>query len=156
MTITDKGRFLRSEMIPLLQGIAPQAAPLWGKMSVQQMIEHLGDVVRIASGALQVPRLFTSKEDLPKMRAFLMSDKPFSRNIPNPLLPETPGPVRFADAAAALQKLQQAVDEFFAVFAANPGLTTLNPFFGPLNFEENVQLLHKHVRHHLAQFGVAV
>jgi hypothetical protein len=33
-------------------------------------------------------------------------------------------------------------------------LTTRNPFFGDLNFAENVHLLHKHALHHLRQFGV--
>jgi len=37
----------------------------------------------------------------------------------------------------------------FTAFANNPSLITTNPFFGDLNFEENVYLLHKHALHHL-------
>jgi hypothetical protein len=43
---------------------------------------------------------------------------------------------------------------FFEVFEKDTALVTRNPFFGDLNFEQNVQLLYKHSLHHLRQFGV--
>jgi predicted DNA-binding protein with PD1-like motif len=55
---------------------------------------------------------------------------------------------------AAIGKLQEELIHFFEVFEKNTSLTSLNPFFGVLNFEENIQLLHKHALHHLKQFGV--
>jgi hypothetical protein len=42
------------------------------------------------------------------------------------------------------------------VFQENHMQQTRNPFFGDLNFEENVHLLYKHALHHLKQFGVMV
>ena len=48
------------------------------------------------------------------------------------------------------------LDYFFEVFRANEHLTTINPIFGELNYELNLQLLYKHAVHHLRQFGVAV
>ena len=52
------------------------------------------------------------------------------------------------------EKLQKELDYFFEEFTANSGLKTRNPFFGKLNYEMNVQLLHKHAMHHLKQFGL--
>ena len=156
MPIDHKARFLHEAFVPLLQTIPSTTAPLWGKMNLQQMIEHFGDAVRMSSGRLPAPRLLTPEESLPKMQAFMFSDKPFKENTANPLMPETPAPVRFISIEAAINELDAQLDHFFAVFKANPSFSTLNPFFGVLDYEGNVQLLYKHAVHHLRQFGVEV
>jgi hypothetical protein len=48
------------------------------------------------------------------------------------------------------------MDYFFTVFNKNNLRVTRNPFYGDLNYEQNVQLLHKHALHHLKQFGVVI
>src|SRR5579875_341363 len=122
-------------------------------MTVQQMVEHFTDSVRIASGQTVHQLIITPEENLQKMQDFLMSEKPFRENTRNPLMPEVPAPVRNSSIEKALNELQSELDQFFAVFEANQHLTTRNPLFGDLNFEMNVQLLHKHALHHLRQFG---
>jgi hypothetical protein len=156
MNLAHKILFLQRQFIPLLRSIPHHTPPNWGKMNLQQMIEHFGDAVRMSSGRLPAPRLFTPEADLPRMQAFLASDKPFRENIPNPLMPESPAPPRFQNIDEAIDKLEVQLEHFFAVFAANPQLTTLNPFFGNLDYEGNVHLLYKHAVHHLRQFGVEV
>ena len=84
----------------------------------------------------------------------MMSEKPFKENTKNPLMAEEPVPLRFHTVQAAIGALQQELIYFFDAFAKDPRLITRNPFFGDLNFEQNVQLLHKHALHHLRQFGV--
>ena len=54
----------------------------------------------------------------------------------------------------ALRELRTEIDYFFTIFEQNRLGVTRNPFFGDLSFEQNVQLLYKHARHHLRQFGV--
>jgi hypothetical protein len=152
----EKANFLKSGFVPLLGQIAPGTPPLFGKMSVQHMIEHFVDAVKIASGKINIVELFTPVENLPRMLHFLMSDKPFSENLPNPLIPQTPAPVRQKSTDEAIAKLKKEIDFFFHVFETNKEQQTRNPFFGDLNFEQNVQLLYKHAVHHLRQFGVAV
>lgn len=156
MPIEQKARFLREAFVPLLQSIPATTGPKWGKMNLQQMIEHFGDAVRMSSGRLAAPRQLTPQENLPRMRDFLFSDKPFKENTANPLMPETPAPVRFSSPDAALNELASQLDYFFTVFDASPALETLNPFFGMLDYNGNVQLLHKHAVHHLRQFGIEV
>lgn len=151
----EKENFLRTRLITLLQRLDPATPPRWGKMGVQQMIEHFaGDAVRNANGRLKIDKLVTHPEHLERMREFMMSDKPFKENTNNPLMAEEPAPLRYKTVQAAIGALQQELIAFFEAYEKEPGMTILNPFFGELNFEQNVQLLYKHAIHHLKQFGV--
>ena len=152
--IAAKAQFLRNLFVPLLQDIPTETKPAWGKMTLQQMIEHFAESVGIASGKIVHTDIITPAANLDKMRAFVESDKPFRENTGNPLMPETPAPVRNSSIEEALKELQEEIDFFFAVFEKNNLQVTRNPFFGDLNYEQNVQLLYKHAQHHLKQFGV--
>ncbi len=152
----EKADFLQNRFIPLLRKIPADTPPRWGKMTVQQMIEHLSDYTRIASGKIAHADIVTPPENLQKMRDFLMSEKPFRENTPNPLMSEVPAPVKNPSVEEAIKELRTEIEFFFSVFEKNNLQVTRNPFFGDLNFEQNVQLLHKHVMHHLNQFGVTV
>lgn len=149
-----KAAFLRNRLVPLLQNIPTETPPAWGKMTVQQMIEHFADAVRVASGVSVHTDVVTPAERLEKLRAFLESEDPFRKNTLNPLLPETPAPVRNPSREAAIKELKEEVDAFFAAFEQGNLQTTRNPIFGDLSYEQNVQLLYKHALHHLNQFGV--
>ena len=156
MTI-EKENFLRTKLVTYLQRLDPSTAPRWGKMSVQQMIEHYaGDAVRNASGRLKVDTIITPPENLERMREFMMSDRPFKENTVNPLMGDSPPATRYATIQAAIGALQLELIYFFEAYEKDPQLVIRNPFFGDLNFEQNVQLLYKHALHHLRQFGVEV
>ncbi len=152
----EKLRFLKADFTSLLGQIPSDTLPAWGKMSLQQMIEHFADAVKVASGKIAITQLITPAENLPKMHAFLMSDTPFKENIANPLMPEVPAPVRSKSIDTAIADLKKELYFFFTVFEKKGQQQTRNPFFGDLNFEENVQLLYKHALHHLRQFGLSV
>ena len=85
-----------------------------------------------------------------------MSEKPFRENTVNPLMGAEPAPLHFKTIQAAIGALQQELIYFFEVYEKDPRMVIRNPFFGDLNFEQNVQLLYKHALHHLRQFGVDV
>lgn len=150
---TAKAHFLKKDFIPLLKSISPGATPRWGKMKVQQMVEHFADSVCISAGTFPGITLLTPEDDIPKMQAFLLSDKPFRENTQNPLVPGNPA-LRHSSMAEALHDLQAALDVFFKTFYANETYTTCNPFFGNLDFDMNVRVLYKHAVHHLRQFGI--
>jgi hypothetical protein len=156
MTI-EKENFLRTKLVTYLQRLDPSTPPRWGKMNVQQMIEHYaGDAVRNASGRLRIDTIITPPEQLERFREFMMSEKPFKENTANPLMGENPVATRYATVQAAIGALQQELIYFFEAYEKDPQLIIRNPFFGDLNFEQNVQLLYKHALHHLRQFGVEV
>ncbi len=151
----EKENFLRTKLVAHLQQLDPATPARWGKMNVQQMIEHYaGDAVRNASGRLKIDTIITPPENLERMREFMMSDKPFKENTPNPLMSEEPPMLRYKTVQGAIGALQQELIYFFEAFEKEPQLVIRNPFFGDLNFEQNVQLLYKHALHHLKQFGV--
>ena len=151
----EKENFLRTKLVRYMQQLDPATPARWGKMNVQQMIEHYaGDAVRNASGRLKTDTIITAPEKLASMREFMMSDRPFKENTRNPLLGKEPAVLHFNTVQAAIGALQQELIFFFEAFARDPQLITRNPFFGDLNFEQNVQLLYKHALHHLRQFGV--
>ena len=152
MTIEEKAAFLRNDFIPRLEALPTETKPAWGKMTVQQMIEHFSDSVRIASGKVMHTDVLTPPEQLEKMRSFLESDKPFRENTKNLLMPEVPAPVQNPSKAEAVKELKSEIDFFFSVFEKNSMQVTRNPFFGDLNYEQNIQLLYKHAMHHLRQF----
>lgn len=152
MTIEEKAQFLQHRFVPLLRQLPTETKAAWGKMTVQQMIEHFSDSVRIASGKVMHTDVITPDENLEKVRAFLESDKPFRENTRNPLVPEVPAPVRNPSKLDAEKELKEELDFFFAVFEKNNLQVTRNPIFGDLNFDQNIQLLYKHAMHHLRQF----
>jgi hypothetical protein len=65
-----------------------------------------------------------------------------------------PLPMHYPSMEAAISKLQTELNYFVAVYHQNPFFTIINPIFGELDFDANVQLLHKHAVHHLRQFGL--
>lgn len=156
MTNAEKAEFLKRRFIPLLKQIPSDTTPQWGKMTLQQMIEHFSDSVRIASGKTVHTDFVFPPWQLQKYREFVLSEKPFRENTVNPLLPQVPAPVVNPSAEEAINELQKEMEFFFAVFEKNNLQVTRSPFYGDLNYEENIHLLHKHALHHLRQFGVKV
>ncbi|HSC39830.1 MAG TPA: hypothetical protein VLD19_18235, partial [Chitinophagaceae bacterium] len=100
----EKLRFLKYEAIPLLESLDGQAKGGWGVMNGQEMVEHLVDVMKNASGRLELPPV-NRGEQLEKARLFLFSDKPFRENTKNPMMGDTPAPVRKASIQEAVAKL---------------------------------------------------
>ena len=151
MTINEKLNWLLNDYPNFLQSLDPGQRK-WGKMNVQQMIEHMIDSVREANGKL--PRtIISTPERLPAMKEFLMSEKEFKPDTKNALMGPEPVAVRNKNTEEAIKELQSELKDFTSHYASKPDSLITNPFFGHLNFEEWTQLLYKHAIHHLKQFG---
>ena len=152
--MNSKLKFLLNDFPVLLRKLDPAIKPLWGKMNVQQMIEHMCDAVRDANG--KTPRkIISPPERLPAMKEFLLSEKEFRPETKNALMGDEPLPVRNPSVEAAIDELENELKDFVSHYQNSPDKTVTNPFFGDLNFNEWIQLLHKHAKHHLKQFGVS-
>jgi hypothetical protein len=151
----DKLDFLLKGYIPVLKTLPADAAGRWGKMNGQQMVEHVSDFFKVSANKLHFP-LVTPAEHLPKFKAFLLSDKEFRENTKAPVtvLGEEPLPLRFKNMEEAIADLQISISEFTDHFKDDSIKTTVHPVFGELNFEEWILLHHKHIIHHLKQFGL--
>lgn len=151
----EKINFLKNQFIKYLKKVSANEKGAWGVLNGQQMVEHFSDSVRIASGNFGITHILTPPDHLQKLYAFMMSEKPFKENTSNSLMSDVPIPVRHSSFEASLDELQHVLDYFFWVFENNVDFKTINPFFGNLNYKENVQLLYKHALHHLRQFGLS-
>ena len=151
----EKENFLRTKLVSLLQKLNTDTAPLWGKMNARQMMEHIIDVVMVANGKIKLP-VVTPADRLPRLQEFMMSEKPFKENTKSPVLGEETTPLKKHTKEAAIGKLKEELIYFFEAFEKDPGLKTINPVFGELDFDANIQLLYKHALHHLKQFGIEV
>ena len=147
----EKLGFLKNEFPRLLGKLDPQAKGEWGVMNGQQMVEHMAESFSYATGKNNQP-LHTPAEHVAKYKEFAMSDKEFKPNTKNALMSETPVPVQKATMEEAIAELRDQIAAFVDYFEKHPGTTLTNSFFGDLNFEEWIHLLHKHVVHHLKQF----
>lgn len=151
----EKLSFLKNNFLPLIKKIPADTKGSWGRMNGQQMVEHVCDFFKISSGKLNYP-LAVPAEHLPKYKAFLLSEKEFRENTKAPVLPDEPLPVRHVSINESLTELESEVNGFFGYFRDDSEKKTLHPAFGELNFAEWVQLHHKHVKHHLKQFGIII
>ena len=81
-----------------------------------------------------------------------MSEKEFKPNTKNALMSDTPVPVKNNKMESAVIELEKELVAFVDYFDKNKGAVLTNSFFGDLNFEEWLHLLHKHAVHHSKQF----
>lgn len=148
-----KEQFFKETYIPLLEQLSDNETGLWGVLSPQGMIEHMTDSIGVAYGRIK-QKLITPPEHLEKMRAFVLSDTPFKENTKNALMPAEPLPLRKHSITEAIDELKNEISAFISFYEMHTGHKEMNPFFGELNYEEQLHLLHKHAWHHLKKFNL--
>lgn len=153
MTHSDKLNFISNTVPNLLLQLTSETRGKWGVLNAQQMVEHLSDSVRIANGKRK-EILLTAAENLERVRAFMLSDKPFKENTKNVQMPDVPVPTIKGNMQDAIDELKTELHDFINAFEKDHSRTITNPFFGELNFEEWTHLLNKHFEHHCRQFSL--
>ena len=149
----EKSVFIKEGFVSLLRNATPDTPALWGKMNIQQMTEHVTGFFMVSIDQLHFP-MVTPEEHLPKLKAFLLSDKQFRENTTAPVLPEEPLPFQEPDLVSAINQLDKTIQAFFRFFETDKTKKTPHPVFGWLDFEEWILLHYKHVTHHARQFGL--
>ena len=129
----------------------PDAKGEWGVLNGQQMVEHMTESVSFATGK-NSQALHSPIEYVAKYKEFAMSEKEFKPNTKNALMSDTPVPVKNNKMESAVIELEKELVAFVDYFDKNKGAVLTNSFFGDLNFEEWLHLLHKHAVHHSKQF----
>ena len=141
----------RAALLDRLNKLTPESKPIWGRMSVEQMMSHL-----VQAGELP----FSS--DIPEISTFV------SRTFIKPLvLYVLPMPKEIKTTAKMDQQqegrkpLGFEADKAKVIELVNRlGTLPVNqdcsyhPFFGKLSPKEWGLIAHKHTDHHLRQFGV--
>ncbi len=144
--------FFQDQVPQLLVKLNAKSKPIWGEMNVLKMVDHLrlGAVLMLRNtGQLTVP-----EEKLPKYKAFLMSDKPFTQGIPKPKMYEIEENEIDHDLEKAKIEFLKQLAVFNETTLNNIHFQSFHPSFGHLNATETRQLQFKHIRHHFQQFGI--
>lgn len=127
--------------------ITPEHRALWGRMSAPQMVVHLADALRMATGELPIPMRKTFVQ-YPPIKQLLLYVVPFPKGVPTAKqLQRTPG-----DWVAGVADLRAMLERFAARDRTAPW--PAHPLFGPLGPHAWGVLARRHVDHHLRQFGV--
>ena len=149
MTFIDP---LLPNFLEKLNKLDASATPSWGSMSAQRMVEHLSDAVGLALGEHAFP-LEIPADKVHKAQGFLMSEHPMPKNFEAGFAPKEVA-LRNQDIEAAINEFELTWNKYVAFFLEHPGIVTLHPNFGELNFDMWQQLHSKHISHHLEQFGL--
>ncbi len=145
--------FIQNEFPKLVSILNGDEKGKWGVLNALQMVEHMADSVNMATGKNK-QKLHTPPEHVQAYKNFAMSDKEFKPNTKNALMSETPIPSKTNSVKEAIKEYNESVANFISYFENKKETTLTNPFFGELNFDEWIHLLHKHAVHHCKQFGL--
>ena len=128
--------------------VAIDAAPRWGRMDFAQMLAHLSESVRMALGELPVTGAGPKALKLGPIRHAVIYWLPWPKGAPT--APELL--VRRAtDCQAERVDLKHLLERLGAMEGAREWPE--HPAFGRLNSRDWGALVHRHVDHHLRQFG---
>jgi len=146
---------VKTEADGYIDRLAHDAKPLWGGMNAHQMLEHLLFVLEVATVQRNYGPILTPAEKIPRVQAFLMSDKPMPQNFQAPAVAnEAISQTRFADFDTAKMELKKGIEVFFTFFEENPEAIIPHPIFGNCNKEQWEMIQNKHFTHHFTQFGL--
>ncbi|RZJ36058.1 MAG: DUF1569 domain-containing protein [Flavobacterium sp.] len=137
-------------LLERIEILTPASKPLWGKMTVAQMLLHCQKPLDIAEGKLLMKRgligwLFgkAAKNDF-------LNKPEFKKNLPTAKLFKVTAETDFNKEKEAL--IRQVVK--FREEGPSVIKNMEHPFFGVMSIEEWGILQYKHLDHHLRQFGV--
>jgi hypothetical protein len=145
--------FLRHLMLEALARLAEDAPAAWGRMTAQQMVEHLAWVFAVSTGRDRV-ECPVPEPERERMKPFLRSNRPSPREFMNPVLVGGLPPLRHPGLAEAKASLRVEVDCFLQHSLAAPDALHVHPVFGPIDAEGWSRTHFKHGFHHLLQFGL--
>ena len=71
-----------NEVISRIDKLQPVSERQWGKMDAAQMMAHCSITMDIASGRLNLPRIFIGRLIAPFIKSIYTNEKPFAKNGP--------------------------------------------------------------------------
>ena len=135
------------EILDRLNALDEHCTPLWGKMTVGQMVWHCQIPLKVA---------IANKEGGSKLNPMvrwlfkksLYNDRPWRKNLPTSPLAKAVEPRDFKKEFPVLQGLVHDFHQLKSRAEWNE-----HPLFGSFSAQQWGQLQYKHLDHHLRQFG---
>ena len=137
----------KQAIIERINHLTAQQQPLWGKMTVTQMLAHCQMPLGVATGKHTLKRNFFLSLIGPLFKKQLYNDVPFKRHLPTDKSFIITNPKDF-------EKEKQALIDLLNSFSENNMSGEAHPFFGKLTKEQWSKGTWKHLDHHLQQFAV--
>lgn len=133
-----------------INSLTPESKPLWGKMTVDQMLSHCQAPIDVAFGTIQLKSNFLLSIIGRMYKKKILAAPSFKKNSPTDSSFIRKGTYDFEQTKADLVK---KVSKFNEEGTASIKVSK-HPFFGEMSFDEWNNLQWKHLDHHLKQFGV--
>ena len=140
----------KNDIINRIEQLHPDSKPMWGKMSVSQMLAHCIVPTKISTGDIpgkqNIVGILFGKIAKRKM----VREEPFKKNLPTDssfVVKHNP------DFYKSQQELKALIEKLYST-DRNELVQRKHPFFGKLTVDEWGLLNYKHFDHHLRQFGV--
>jgi oxepin-CoA hydrolase / 3-oxo-5,6-dehydrosuberyl-CoA semialdehyde dehydrogenase len=145
--------FFDEVLVDCLINLPEETLSHWGKMTAQDMIEHLLWAFECSIGIVEVP-CRTPVHLLDRTKRFLYDNRSTPQNYKNPLLGDDPLPHRYSTYLEAKSVLLKNIVAFKKYYCDHTEAAHMHPIFGLLNAEEWHRSHFKHCYHHLLQFGM--
>jgi Protein of unknown function (DUF1569) len=145
---TEKDRTILIERLNKLNG---DETALWGRMNVNQMVSHLVQASEMPFGhSLDDHSNFMSRTLIKPMVLYVLPMPKEIKTTPDMNQQENGRkPMGFADDKKAVIDLTEKLGKVSVDQDCH-----YHPFFGKMNAKEWAVIAHKHIDHHLRQFGV--
>jgi len=142
----------RTEIVRRLRGLGPDSPRRWGRMSAHQMVCHLTDGCRMATGQKPVsPATSLRRRTIVKWIALYLPVPWPAGILTRPEIDQEVGGTCPVDFAADLAKLEGLVE----LINTQRGRVDwpAHPIFGRMSEAEWLRWAYLHLDHHLRQFG---
>ncbi|MBD1386047.1 DUF1569 domain-containing protein [Mucilaginibacter rigui] len=140
----------RETLHHLLLKLQPDAIPVWGKMTAQQMVEHMIEQVRYSYEKLTFVFNFPEDEANQAKKKWIYTD---AQIPPNLILGPLPTANEYPDLHAAIKQLMLELEDFDRYFEQADTVVN-HGAYGPMDYNEWLIWHGKHLAHHLRQFGL--
>jgi Protein of unknown function (DUF1569) len=138
----------RAAIFARFDALKPDARPAWGRMTAPQMVAHLTDAVRMAVGELPITPKHAPLARTAAFKWLFLNVLPFPKNAPTARELVSRVPEEWSTELTQFKVLMERA------YGANTGVRwAAHPLFGTLTSAQWGQLAHKHIDHHLRQFG---
>jgi hypothetical protein len=140
----------RQQLQSMLQNLHAQTKPLWGKMTAQQMVEHLVQELEYTNGKKTCVCERPPGEAKKEKDKMVYTDAEIPKNM---VWEQPPAQYRYAGLQTAVAQLIRELEAFDEYFKT-PGATCVHGGFGAMDYKEWVIWHGKHFTHHFRQFGL--
>ena len=138
------------ECIARLETIGPDSLPLWGKMSVAQMMAHCSEVLDVYNGVKPLKTNIITRLFSVTIKQVVVGPEPYKKNSPTATQFKV---TNHKDFKKEKERLLKALDLFHSM-DKEIAQSLKHPLFGKMTLEEKGWAMYKHLDHHLEQFGV--